>query len=138
MNEETQPTVWATVGDVHGGQVAVGSGIVQSLGGAPGGSGPAGVDELRALLADLARRVDEESPPARRPGARERLDELDDALTAAPPDLTTIEYVTRWFSRHLPGLARAVLTVVAGPVAAAVVETAGEGMAEELRRRLGG
>jgi hypothetical protein len=134
-----QPDIQATIGDVDSAQVAVGSGNAQSgtVGRREAPAGDAERGELRILLAGLARQVDAEAPPERRAGAHERIGELEDALTAATPDLTTVEYVTRWFSKHLPHLAGAVLAVLVNPVVGAVVAAGGDGLIGELRRRVG-
>ena len=66
------------------------------------------------------------------------MEELASAITAEEPDLTTMEYVKRWFGSHLPGLAGAVTGVVVHPVVGKLVEVAGDALAAEFRRRFGG
>ena len=66
------------------------------------------------------------------------MEELEKAITAEAPDLATMEYVKRWFARHVPGLAGAVAGVVVDPVVGKLVEMAGEALAAEFRRRFGG
>jgi tetrahydromethanopterin S-methyltransferase subunit C len=45
--------------------------------------------------------------------------------------------VTRWFSKHLPHLAGAVIAVLVNPVIGAVVAAGDDGLIGELRRRVG-
>jgi len=116
-----------TGSDVSG-QVAVGEGItqVQTVGVGRPEVTEADLAELRRLLADLKARVAAGAPPDKRDAALERVDELEEAITAEEPDLTTMEYVRGWFARHLPGLAGAVTGAVAHPIVGRLVEAAGQ------------
>ena len=127
-----------TGSDVSG-QVAVGEGITQvgDIGAAHPEVTEAELAELRQTLADLKAQVAAEAPPERRSAALERVDELEEAITAEEPDLATMEYVKRWFVKHLPGLAGAVAGVFVDPVVGKLVEMAGEAAAGEFRRRFG-
>jgi len=116
-----------TGSDVSG-QVAVGEGITQAQAVGVGRPEVTETDlaELRRLLADLRARVAAGAPPDRRDAALERVDELEEAITAEEPDLTTVEYVRGWFVRHLPGLAGAVTGIIVDPVVGKLVEAAGQ------------
>jgi hypothetical protein len=94
-------------------------------------------EELRAAFAALEARVAAEAPPEQRDAALERVGELEEAVTAAEPDLSTMEYVRRWFGKHLPGLAGSVVGLVVHPIVGKLVEAAGETVAAEFRRRFG-
>jgi len=122
------------------GQVAVGNGItqVQTTAAPRPEVTEAELAELRQALADLKAQVAAQAPPEQRDAALERVDELASAITADEPDLTTMEYVKRWFASHLPALAGAVTGVVVHPVVGKLVEVAGDAVAAEFRRRLGG
>ena len=78
------------------------------------------------------------APPEKKDAALERVDELEEAITAQEPDLPTMEYVKRWFVRNLPDLAGAVTSVVVHPIVGKLVEAAGDALAAEFRRRFGG
>ncbi|MGD1994345.1 MAG: caspase family protein [Anaerolineae bacterium] len=125
-------------GDISG-QVAVGEGITQAQ--TIGVSRPevtqADLTELRRMLADLRATVETEAPPEKKEAALERVEELGQAIAASEPDLTTMEYVKRWFAKHLPGLAGAVTGVVVHPIVGKLVEAAGDALAAEFRRRFG-
>jgi hypothetical protein len=139
MPEQPPPpsgSIYATIGDVHG-QVAVGTGITQTNVVSTGGPSAADLEQLQALLAALAGQVEAEAPPDKKESAMERVGELSEALTAETPDLTTIEYVKNWFAKHVPKLAGAVIGVLVNPVVGSVVAAAGDGLAEDLRRRVG-
>jgi len=121
------------------GQVAVGQDINQTQ--VSGVTQPkvteADLDQLRRLLADLKTQVEAQAAPEKRDAALERVGELQEAITAPEPDLTTLEYVSRWFARNLPKLAGAVTSVVVHPIVGKLVEAAGEGLADDFRRRFG-
>ena len=53
------------------------------------------------------------------------------------PDLTTMEYVERWFTRHRPELTGAVTRIVVHPVVVELVRAAGDELVAEFRRRFG-
>jgi hypothetical protein len=127
-----------TGSDVSG-QVAVGEGItqVQTVGVGRPEVTEADLAALRRLLADLKAQVAAGAPPDRRDAALERVDELEEAITAEEPDLTTVEYVRGWFVKHLPGLAGAITGVIVDPVVGKMVEMAGDALAAEFRRRFG-
>jgi hypothetical protein len=136
--DQTTGSISATIGDVHHGQVAVGTGNTQTnvvVGG--GGPSPEDLAQVQALLASLAAQVEAEAPPEKKDAAVERVTELSEALTAETPDLTTVEYVKNWFSKHLPKLAGVVVGVLVNPVVGSVVAAAGEGLAEDFRNRVG-
>jgi len=124
--------------DEVSGQVAVGKDILQEQAvGARAQVTEADLAALRQMLAELRAQVAAQAPPEKRDAALERVDELEEAITAEEPDLTTMEYVKKWFARHLPQLAGAVTSLVLNPIVGRVVEAAGEAAASEFRRRFG-
>jgi len=138
--EKSGDVIRATIsGDVSG-QVAVGKGITQTqtIGAAQPQVTEADWAELRQALADLKAKVAAEASPEKKDAALERVNELEEAITAEEPDLTTMEYVKRWFVKHLPGLAGAVTGVVVHPIVGKLVEAAGDALVAEFRRRFGG
>ena len=96
------------------------------------------LEELRQLFVELKERVEAESPADKRDAALERVEELEESIVAEEPDLTTMEYVKRWFGKNLPGLAGAVTSIVVHPIVGKLVEVAGDALAAEFRRRFGG
>jgi len=122
------------------GQVAVGEGItqVQTVGVSRPEVTEADLAELWRVVAGLKARVEVEAPPEKKEAALERVEELEEAITAEEPDLTTMEYIERWFIKNLPGLAGAVTGLVVHPVVGKLVEAAGDTLAAEFRRRFGG
>jgi tetrahydromethanopterin S-methyltransferase subunit G len=125
-------------GDVSG-QVGVGKGINQTQ---TAGQGTAAVSdaelaELRDAFSELKAKVLAEAPPERQLAAVERVEELEQALIAEEPDLTTVQYIGRWFGRNLPRLAGAVTGVVVNPIVGKMVGAAGDALVQEFRR-LGG
>jgi hypothetical protein len=141
MSAEQPPSanISATIGDVNQGQVAVGIGNTQTnvASGGAGGATAADLAQLHELLASLAGQVEADAPPEKKDAALERVGELSEALTAEAPDVTTVEYVKNWFSKHLPKLAGVVAGVLVNPVIGTVVAAAGEGIADDYRRRVG-
>ncbi len=121
------------------GQVAVGKDIIQeqTVGAAQPEVTEADLAALRQLLADLKAQVEVEAPPEEKDAALERVEELEEALTAKEPDLTTMEYVKRWFAKRLPGLAGSVAGIVIHPIVGKLVKASGEALAAEFRHRFG-
>ncbi|HYO36009.1 MAG TPA: hypothetical protein VER97_08040 [Geodermatophilus sp.] len=98
-----------------------------------------------ADLADLRRAVEEvkakiraDASPEQQDAALERVDELEQAVVAEEPDLTTLQYVRNWFVKNLPQLAGAVTGLVVHPVVGKVVEAAGDLAASQFRQLFGG
>ncbi len=91
--------------------------------------------ELQRLLSDLKARVEVEAPRDKKDQALERVGELEEAVKAREPDLSTMEYVPNWFGRNLPEMAGTVTEVVVNPIVGALVAAVGEGLADEYRRR---
>ncbi len=137
--KESGDVISATISGDISGQVAVGKDITQTQ--VVGETGPAVTEEelaqLRQMLADLKAQVAAQAPPDKKEAALERVEELQEAVTAEKPDLTTMEYVRNWFVKHLPGLAGAVTSVVVHPIVGKLVEAAGDALAAEFRRRFG-
>jgi len=138
--EKSGDVIRATISGDISGQVAVGKGItqIQTIGAARLEVTEADLAELRQALVNLKAQVAAEAPPDKKDAALERVEELEEAVTAEEPDLTTMEYINRWFVKNLPGLAGAVTSVVVHPIVGKLVEAAGDTLAAEFRRRFGG
>jgi hypothetical protein len=95
---------------------------------------------LRAAFEALREQVAAvpELPQAQKDAAQERVKELEEAVTAPEPDLSTMEYVRNWFLKNLPGLAGAVTGVVVNPIVGKLVAVAGDTLSAEFQRRFGG
>ena len=136
--EKTGDVIHANISGSVSGQIGVGKDITQTQ--TIGERLPvtdAEMAELRKMVAELKARVEAEAPPETKDAALERVDELEEAVTAKEPDLTTMEYVKRWFTKNLPTLAGAVTGVVVNPIVGKLVEVAGEGLAAQFRQRFG-
>ncbi len=122
------------------GQVAIGTGITQTqmIGVARPEVTWADLVVLQRALVDLKAQVEAAAPPDSKNAALSRVAELEEAITASEPDLTTMEYIKHWFTRNLPELAGAVTSIVVHPIVGKLVEAAGDGLAAEFRRRFGG
>jgi hypothetical protein len=121
-------------GDVSG-QVVVGSNnkVTKSI--VHQAVTPAELDELRQLLSDLRNKIQAEASAEKKESALERVDELEQAVLEKKPDLSTMEYVKKWFGKHLPGLAGTVVGVLVHPVVGKLVEAAGDAVADEFKKR---
>ncbi|MEU7060248.1 hypothetical protein [Streptomyces sp. NPDC046197] len=129
---------YVRIGDVSG-QVVVGRNNTVSRVEAAPGQAPVTAEELTALRGEFARvraLVPRDVPEADRAG--ELLDELEESVTAPRPDLSTMEYIRRWFGRRLPALAGAVTSLILHPVVGRLVEAAGDTLTDDFRRRFGG
>lgn len=145
MSDSTQggDRITGTVtGDVSG-QVAIGSGIRQSWTvGAPERPTDDELAGLRQALEALRAQVAAAAPtPEVQAAAEERVSELEAAVIPAEggePDLTTMEYVKKWFVKNLPALAGSVTSLVVHPVVGKLVTAAGDAAVAEFNRRFGG
>ena len=134
IHEERGTNVRGTVSNVSGGQVAIGATVSQTSTTVTS-HGPSEAD-LAGLLAkfdDL--RADVLADPETPDEAADKLAELKAAVTAEKPELSTMEYVRDWFTKHAPKFAAAVTALVVNPVVGALVGAAGESLAAEFERR---
>jgi hypothetical protein len=142
MSNRRQPKngTHITTGPLKNSQVAIGDGNVQTYeaSGAPPEVTRAELDQLHKLFADLKAQVEAQAPAEKKAAGLERVAELEAAVTAKKPDLTTMGYVKQWFVKNLPSLAGAVTGLVVHPIVGKLVELAGEMLASELKERLGG
>lgn len=123
-------------GEVSG-QVAVGENIrqAQSLQTGVSKLTQEEMKTLAELIEGLKQQVAAEAPPEKKDPALERVSELEQAVTAEKPDVSTMEYVRNWFVKNIPGLAGAVTSLVVNPIVGKLVEAAGETIAHEFKRR---
>ena len=124
----------------EGGQVAVGRDIEQRYTRvsqqAPTVT-EADLAELRSAVDEVRARIRAEAPPEQQAAALERVDEVEQAVVAEEPDLTTLQYVRNWFLKNLPKLAGAVTGLVVHPVVGKIVEAAGDVAAAQFRKLFG-
>jgi len=141
MSDEKKPgdSISATIGNVSDrSQVAVGHHIEQSqVHGAPPLMTEAEMVQLRQMFEELKTKIAQEAPPAEKDKALERVDELQEAVTAKEPDLTTMEYVRNWFVKNLPSVAGSVVSLIVHPLVGKLVEVGGEAIATTFRKRFG-
>jgi septal ring factor EnvC (AmiA/AmiB activator) len=120
-------------GDISGGQVAVGKHIAQNQTVGTAAVSSEELAQLRTAFRDLASEVEAQAPPERRAAAAERVAELEQAVLAEEPDVTTIQYVARWFRSNLPQLAGAVASIVIHPIVGKLVGAAGDALVAEFQ-----
>lgn len=141
MSEEKKSgdSISATIGDVSDrSQVAVGHHINQTqTHGAPPVVTEVEMAQLRQMFEELKTKIAQEVPPAEQGKALERVDELQQAVTAKEPDLTTMEYVRNWFVKNLPSVAGSVVSLVVHPIVGKLVEVGGDALASTFRKRFG-
>ena len=123
------------IGDVSGSQVAVGSDIQQMQ--STQALSDAEMAQLRGMFDELRAKVEKEAPPEAKEKALERVTELQEAVTAKKPDLTTMEYVKKWFGKNLPALAGSVVSLIIHPLVGKAVQVGGEVLAATFRKRFG-
>ena len=123
----------AVSGNVSG-QVAVGKGIAQHQVATTTGTqlSDAELTELHDAFMQLKRDVAAAVPDADRSAALERIDELQEAVTAAEPDLTTIQYVKQWFARKLPAVAGLVGSILIHPLVGQLIQRTGDTAADAI------
>ena len=141
MSEEKKSgdSISANIGDVSGGsQVAVGHHIHQSqVHHAPPQMTEAEMVQLRQMFEELKTKIAQEVPPGEKDKALERVDELQGAVTAKEPDLTTMEYVRNWFVKNLPSVAGSVVGLIVHPLVGKLVEVGGDAIATTFRKKFG-
>jgi hypothetical protein len=140
MSNDREPnqSIRATINGNVSGQVAIGQNINQSQTQIHQALTDAELQELQQILARLKSQVEVEAPAEKRADALARVEELQQAITEKEPDLTTMDYVRKWFGKHIPGLAGAVASVVVHPLVGKLVEAAGGALAADFRQRFGG
>ena len=133
-NERAGDHISATVSGQVSGQVAVGKQIDQhQVATTPGiPLSDAELIELRDAFAQLKRDVAAAVPDVECGGALERIDELQEAVTAVEPDLTTVQYVKQWFARKLPAVAGLVGSILIHPLVGRLIERAGDAAAAAI------
>ncbi|WP_017625254.1 hypothetical protein [Nocardiopsis chromatogenes] len=128
-------------GDVSG-QVVVGDDntVVTAHGDAGEASAAVSPDleSLRAGFDALRERIAQEAGEGTDAAARERVDELEEAVTAEEPEVSVMVYVRDWFAKRLPALAGAVTALIVHPFVGRLVEHAGDAVAAEFSRHFGG
>ena len=77
------------------------------------------------------------APAEQHAAALERIDELEQAVVADEPDLTTLQYVRKWFGKNLPKLAGSVTGLIIHPVVGKIVEAAGDLAVRQFRELFG-
>jgi phage gp29-like protein len=92
---------------------------------------------LRQAVEDVKAQIVAEVPPDQQAAALERVDELQEAVVAREPDLTTLQYVRKWFGKNLPTLAGSITGLIIHPVVGKIVEAAGELAASQFRALFG-
>ena len=124
----------------EGGQVGVGRDISQSYvrthNDAPAVA-EADLVELRRAVEEVKAQIRAEVPPEQQSAALERIDEVEQAVVAEEPDVTTLQYVRNWFVKNLPKLAGTVTGLVVHPVVGKIVEAAGDVAASQFRKLFG-
>jgi hypothetical protein len=129
----------ATISAPVTGQVAVGRDISQTrteFCGAAKELSPEGLSQLASLFATLRSDVTAGAPAEQRDEALAKVTELEAAIAAEDdPDLVTMDYVRGWFSRRMPQLAGAVISVIVHPLVGQLVTAAGDALVAEFRRR---
>ncbi|HEX2951807.1 MAG TPA: hypothetical protein VHV83_19910 [Armatimonadota bacterium] len=136
-DDEQQPMHISISGPVSG-QVGIGQHITQSQN--IGGQQQITTNEMTVLnqqFADLRSQVAAEAPSEQRDEALHQVDQLQQAITAPKPDVSTMVRVRDWFVTHLPMLAGTVLSVVVNPIVGKLVEAGGDMLADEFRQHFG-
>lgn len=126
-------TISANISGGVNGEVAVGMHIAQNQTMGATRASSEDLAQLRAAFAQLAAQVDAQAPPQRRLAAAERIGELEQACLADEPDITTIQYVARWFQSNVPQLAGAVAGIVVHPIVGKLVGAAADTLLAEFR-----
>ncbi|MGH8931642.1 MAG: hypothetical protein ACRDZO_13715 [Egibacteraceae bacterium] len=127
-----------TVGGNLSGQMAVGKRIEQRhVANAPGAITEAERAELHGVIEALRVEIATQVPPELQDAAMERVEELEEAVTAERPDLSTMEYVRNWFTKRCPAVAKSVTGVIVHPICTKLAAAAGDAMVADFHQRFG-
>ncbi|MET9258914.1 hypothetical protein [Amycolatopsis sp. NPDC004079] len=132
MTEPGQDRITFHVGHDLSGQVVLGNNNI-TTGGDHRAAAPADLGAVTALLTEIRAALPADLAE---PGGAQ-LDDLEEAITAETPDLSTMERVRDWFSQHVPVLAAAIGRTVLHPVVVRLVGAAGDTLAADFHRRFG-
>lgn len=138
QKEPTQnSSIEAQVSGTVSGQVAIGNNIIQTQSIQHGSNqlSEADLKVLQNLFLELKTQINITAPIDKKETALEKTSELEEAITAQKPDITTMEYVRNWFVKNIPQLAGTVTGLVINPIVGKLVEAAGETVAHEFKRR---
>lgn len=130
-----------SIGGSVSGQVAIGHDINQRyvrIQNAVPTVTEADLAELRRAVDAVKAQIIAEVPSEKQAAALERIDELQEAVVAEKPDLTTLQYIRGWFGRNLPKLAGSITGLIIHPVVGKIVESAGDMAASQFRALFGG
>ena len=136
MPDNESVTIRGSISNVSGGQVAIGQHVQQTRT-SIATERPSDADVAALLERFDVLRAEVLADPDTPDEAAAKLDELESAVTAEQPELSTMEYVRDWFVKYAPKFAAAVTTLVVNPIVGALVGAAGETLAAEFRRRFG-
>lgn len=133
-DEQAGDHISATVSGRVSGQVAVGKEIAQHQVATTMGVelSDAELTELHDTFIQLKRDITAAVPDAERGAALERIDELQEAVIAAEPDLNTVQYVKQWFARKLPAVAGLVASILVHPLVGRLIERTGDAAADAM------
>jgi hypothetical protein len=137
----TGQRITATFTGSNTGQVAVGTDITQqqTIGAPAAPVTDAELADLRRAFTEIRTKLQADiADPSAQGAALERIDELEGAIVAEKPDVTTMAYVRAWFTKRLPKLAGVVTGVFVHPLVGKIVRAAGDAVVEEFNERLGG
>jgi len=140
MTKRRKPkdSVQTTIKGNVSGQIAIGNDINQSKTKIHQDVTSEELDTLRQLINELRTKIIAVADSEMKDAALERVDELEQAVTEEKPDLTTMEYVKKWFGKKLPALAGAVTSVVVHPIVGKLVEAGGDLLVKEFQEKFGG
>lgn len=138
-NVSEKKSISAHISGSVSGQLAIGENITQTQRIQTGSAAvtEAELETLRNLIVELKEQVGALAPAEKQSTALEKASELEEAILAKEPDLTTMEYIRNWFVKNIPQLAGTVTSVVVNPIVGKLVEAAGETVAHEFKRRFG-
>lgn len=143
MSEQSPNNIHISIGGDQSGQFALGDNNTQqstTLINSQNTAYPSSDElaQLRQIFANLKAQLETEAPAEKKSAAMERINELEEEVMSEKPDLTTMKYIQRWFTKNMPTFAGLVTGVLVNPTVGKLVEAVGTVAAEEFFQSISG
>jgi signal recognition particle GTPase len=92
--------------------------------------------EIKELFETFKNKIGEDIPPEKQSEVEEKLEELEDSLVRAKPNLNTATRIINWLKKHFPGIANTIVSFLINPLMGKFTETMSKNALEEIKKML--